>query len=232
MRRPRRPEAFEEGEVHGVNLELELQLDDETIEKQIGIKGTIECPSFCDIEAMPTKVVGLLEGVSRRPVRQYATIEYGEKRRGCAVSAVVPEELSEAVVTKIRERLPSGWVAFVGTTGWPEDAGLEGHEVVLAPGESQFDMLRIAGTEPLGGKMGTEALIRFLKELDSALGIRILFAETDAVGFYFDRPPRDRRAFVQRIISLCPNVLDEETPTPEALEKDIFELSFVFMWWD
>jgi hypothetical protein len=51
-------------------------------------------------------------------LRLYSTFDLGREREAAARSVAIPQGAAEGVVRQIRWALPSGIVAFIGTTRW------------------------------------------------------------------------------------------------------------------
>jgi len=105
------------------------------------------------------------------------TYDFGRSRDAHAVSVVVAKDRYLDLVEQLRPRIPPGWLIFAGTDRWlgDEDHG-DGVELVIGPGNDQFDALRLARSDAINYDMMTEDLIRKLKEYDSQVGLTILQA--------------------------------------------------------
>ncbi len=81
-----------------------------------------------------------------------------------------------------------------------------GIEIAIGPGESQWDILRLAETSATNYGKDTEAVIESLIEIDKTLEIEIVEAETDSVAFEFAKFPEDKQAMLDELEELCPDV--------------------------
>lgn len=173
-----------------------------------------------------------LAEISRRPLRQFATRDFGRDRNTEAKSVLVADEEAQPLVTRIRAELGPGLLAFVGCTRSLADPPDEGSEVVVAHGNSQFDILRVAQSDAANYDMYTEDLIRKLEEYHSKYGIDIFHAETDTIEFRFTTMPSDLAAFCEDLYEFCPDIVDQGVGTVEELQKEIARTRTVFLWWD
>lgn len=173
-----------------------------------------------------------LAQLAQRPLRQFATRDFGRERNFEARSVVVSNEEAQPLVTKIRAELGPGLVAFVGCTRSLAGSPDEGSEVVVANGNSQFDILRVAQSDAVNYDMDTEDLIRKLKEYHSRYGIDIFHAETDTIEFRFTTLPSDLAKFCDDLYEFCPDIVDQGVGTVEELRKEISRTGTVLLWWD
>ena len=132
----------------------------------------------------------------------------------------------------LREALPPGSVAFIGTTRWLGDEQHEGVELVVGPGASQLDIPRLVRSDAANYDMGTEDLVRKLREYDRDYGIGIFHAETDTIGFTLLNAPDDMPAFAADLYAFCPDVVDQGLGSVEALEESVEAYGQVYLWWD
>jgi hypothetical protein len=173
-----------------------------------------------------------LTQLSGRETRTFSTRDFGRERNSAGRSVLVEESIAPVLVAKIRAELGPGLLAFVGCTrslAQPPDSG---SEVVIAPGLSQFDIVRIAQSDAVNYDMTTEDLIRKLEEYDSKYGIDIFHAETDTIEFKFKKLPDDLGAFCKDLYQFCPDIVDQGVGTVDELEKAIAESGQVYLWWD
>lgn len=152
----------------------------------------------------------LLERLSGQTPRPYSTFDFGRMREDRCVSVLVPEDRAQSLDFRVRQILPVGFVVFVGTTRWLGEERHEGQaEVVVGPGESQYDLLRLARSDACNYDMGTEDLLATLQSWDRAYGIQLFHAETDTIEFTLDRLPDDVYAFAAEVYEFCPDVVDQ-----------------------
>lgn len=166
------------------------------------------------------------------PVRPFSTRDFGRERYLGARSAIVPPKDAERLLGRVRAVIPAGTIAFVGVTNslaTPKPAGVE---LVVAPGKSQLDILRVAATDAVNYDLGTEDLLRELEAWDRELGIDIWQAETDTVQLRLRRLPADVGAFAARVYKFCPDAVDQGAGTVEALAAIIRKEKAIFLWWD
>lgn len=199
-----------------------------------------------------TQVSRQLAELTGRSVRNYSTVDFGRDMNLDCISVVIeragmfdPRDLmdqleglsrareeAETLVFEIRKHLPPGTVCFVGTTRFPGNGPVDGAEIVVAPGDSQFDILRHARTDAINYDMGTNDLINRLKKYDQQLGIDIYHAETDTVEFILHSLPEDVNAFAEELYDFCPDMVDQGHGSVEELEDDLRDSKRVCLWWD
>jgi len=165
-------------------------------------------------------------------VRPYSTYDFGRTKDERCASVVVPASETEALVFVLRKELERGLVAFVGTSRWLGDEKHEGVEVIVGPGESQLDVVKLARSDAVNYDMGTEEIVAKLKEYDEDFGIDIKRAETDTIVFGLVGWPRDLAAFAGDLYEFCPDIVDQGAGSVEALEEEIEATGRVYLWWD
>lgn len=174
----------------------------------------------------------LLARASGQRVRSYSTHDFGRERDDRCLSVVLPERRASALLPVIRPELPPGAVAFIGTTKWLGEERHGGVELVVGPGESQLDVLRLARTDAVNYDMDTEDIVAKLREYDDEYGIMITHAETDTVEFTLAREPDDLSAFAADLYTFCPDMVDQGIGSVEALAEAIEITGAVYLWWD
>lgn len=172
-----------------------------------------------------------LEQLSNADVRPFFTVDFGRQREESGFSILVPEADAPKIVERLRQQLPEGMVAFIGTTK-PADDDLEGVEVVVAPGKDQFDCVRLAQTEAPNFELTNADLIRKLRDYHKQLDIDIFHAESDTLTFVIRKPPTDWLALADDIGAFCPDIVDQGVGTVEALAKFLEKSKQVSLWWD
>jgi hypothetical protein len=178
------------------------------------------------------QAAGRLGWLSGRSVRPYATRDFGRDQNTDARSVVVAEDQAPLLLANVRSEIGPGLIAFIGCTRSLAEPSDIGSEVVVAPGNSQFDILRVAQSDAVNYDMGTEDLIRKLEQYHSQYGIEIFHAETDTIEFRFLTMPSDLAAFCGDLYRFCPDIVDQGTGSVHALEKEIAKTGTVFLWWD
>lgn len=173
-----------------------------------------------------------LSQLSGKPLRPFATRDFGRERNSAARSVVVAEDKAQKVVADLRRELGPGLLAFVGCTRSLANPPDNGGEVVVANGDDQFDILRVAKSDAVNFDMDTEDLVRKLQEYDSKYGIDIFHAETDTIEFKFRTWPKDLTSFCKDLYKFCPDIVDQGTGSVEELEREIAKTEIVYLWWD
>ena len=165
-------------------------------------------------------------------IRSYSTYDFGRARDEQCMSVVLPKGEAASRLPALRQSLPPGAVAFIGTSNWLGDERHDGVELVVGPGASQFDILPLARTDAVNYDMDTEDIIRKLQEYDRAYGITLMHAETDTVEFNLHRDPQDLAAFAAGLYEFCPDIVDQGVGSVEALAESIEITGAVYLWWD
>ncbi|MDR6226819.1 DUF4253 domain-containing protein [Desmospora profundinema] len=168
-------------------------------------------------------------------VRPFFTVDFGRVPDESGLSLLLDKEEAEAGLTALRSVLPPGTLAFIGSTKWLDHTGddREGMaELVLSPGEDQWDILRTARTNATNYEMDTDDVIRELKAIDNAVGIDIFHAETDMVSFRLKSDPNNWDAFCEDLYRLCPDIVDQGVGSVDDLQIFVRATREVQLWWD
>ena len=175
-----------------------------------------------------------LAQLAKQPLRAYSTYDFGRERDTSARSIVVPTDVAEDLLNTFRNELSPGVIAFIGTTRWLGDEQHDAaSELVVANGASQFDSLLVARSDAINYGMETEDLVKKLTEYDQMHGISIFHAETDTIEFQLLRIPDQLTAFCEDLYTFCPDIVDQNCETVEALAQEIAaNEGKVFLWWD
>ncbi len=175
-----------------------------------------------DVEALMVKLTGAA-------LCRYATFDFGRQRDTRVSMVLVPEPEALNWQIKLSRALPAGWRCFVGSTRWLGEEKHEGKaELVAFKSASQFDALCVARTDAVNHDLDTNAIIRQLEDYDRRFGIRILAAETDAVGFMLLRAPENLDAFAQELLDFCMDLEDVSLILPMLQSPS----RYVSLWWD
>jgi hypothetical protein len=167
--------------------------------------------------------------LSGRPLRPFATRDFGRDRNPAARSVLVEDDEATELVARVRAEIGPGLIAFVGCTRSLAEPCDEGSEVVVAQGDSQFDILRV---DAVNYDMETEDLVRKLEEYHAKYGIDIFHAETDTIEFRFEAIPANLSAFCDDLYEFCPDIVDQDAGTVDKLRSRIATTGAVFLWWD
>jgi Domain of unknown function (DUF4253) len=166
------------------------------------------------------------------PMRPFATVDFGREQIDSARTVIVRGAEVEKTLRFVREGLPAGYIAFLGTGAVAANPERRKAELVIAPGADQFDILRVAQSDACNYDLNTEDLIAKLKALSLTIGIDIVSAVTDTIEFDRLSDPVDFTAFCADLYEFCPDIVDQGTETLEALEAEIRSSRRVFLWWD
>ena len=218
---------------HEDGLELNTVLKEQpTGLKQVTVKGKITCQRYDTGTTVPDELLAYLARTVGADVRSNCYHDFGRAADGQCASAIVDANQSYELLKQVRSQLPSGWIAYVGTSRWLGEEDHLGVELAVGPGADQFDILRLARSDAINYGMSTEALIQELKRYDRQLGIDILEASTDTVVFNLRQLPTDSLAFAQDVYRFCPDSVDQGMGSVEALAATIVESKQVYLWWD
>lgn len=173
-----------------------------------------------------------LSNITSLPVRPFSTRDFGRDRYSGARSVLVPAERAEALLTKIRTGLAPGLVAFIGTENSLADDAPEGVELVIGPGSTQFDILRVAASDAVNYGKQTEDLIKVLQRWHEAYGIDIFQASTDTIQLRLQRLPPDVDKFAAEVYEFCPDIVDQGVGSVAKLAEHISKSRTLYLWWD
>lgn len=174
----------------------------------------------------------LLARISGQAIRRYSTVDFGRDKVHECLSVVTPNEQARSLVYNLRSELPAGFVAFIGTTRWLGDEQHKGVEIVVGPGRSQFDILRLAKSDACNYGMGTEDIIMRLQKWHEAIGIDIFHAETDTIELTLTGIPGNWKAFAEEVYEFCPDIVDQGLGSLDALEDGMRNYQQILLWWD
>ncbi len=98
-------------------------------------------------------------------------------------------------------------------------------DVIVAPTNDQFNILRIEETNGNNYEIDTEDIISALRTIHDEHGATILTAGFDNVSFEIERPPIGDQATLlgKSLIQLCPDLFEPPKEFPEGI---------VALWWD
>jgi hypothetical protein len=179
-----------------------------------------------------TSAVAVLEEETRQRSRPFSTQDFGREKFLGPHSVVVPADKAEAILWRIRRQLPHGVVAFIGTQRSLAEPPVDGSELVVARGSSQFDILRIAASDAVNYGKETEDLVRTLQSWDARVGIDIYAAQTDTVQIKLKSLPKDLNAFANEVYEFCPDIVDQGVGDVRKLAEEIGASKEVYLWWD
>jgi len=196
----------------------------------VHVKGKVIFPASDKPDAPDEEVSELLAELAGVNVRPYSTFEFGEVEDSRCVSVMVSPARAARLVDELRERLGKGWVVFVGTRG-AEDQRNAPAEVVIGPGGTQFDIVRLARTTASNG-MGTEAIAKQLARFDQLYRIDIRSADSSSVDIRLKRKLKNPQVFAQQVALFCPSVADPEGPGIEQLAAEFAAGKTVSLFWE
>lgn len=204
-----------------------------------------------------TDLAKQLASISGLEVHDFSHVDFGREQNPQCISVLVEQSKSginpfkavadrvagvfgnpiarkhaDTILRELRGKLPPGYVAFVGTTTWHGKFKPNGVELVVGPGESQMDIVRLAQTDACNYDMDTEALVERLAKYDEQVGIDITHAETDAIDFDLCKLPEDIESFAADLYEFCPDLIDQGFGSIPALISEIKSHKKICLWWD
>ena len=198
--------------------------------KSVTVSGRLSCPSLKAASPVPDAIVALLATASGGEVVRYHHYDFGRAKDERTVSVRMERRQADALVRRLRDQLPPGWVAFRGTSRFDPETGMSGVEVVVGPGTDNRHILRLAHTAP--GPWTTEQVVARIDDWDSRYGIDVFFAMDDSLGFLVHNPPDDLLPFAQELTDFCPDIVRNSLGSPEALAEAIHASGGVLLWWE
>ena len=126
-------------------------------------------------------------------------------------------------IESIRKVLPEELIAFIGQLRL-SPPGID-VDVVIGPGTTQFDILKM--THTLGLNISRLDIEEILKRYDRNYGINIYYADLTSVNFQLKTLPTDLLGFAKEITSICPDFGDTE-----ELAKSIKTEHVAGLWWN
>lgn len=184
--------------------------------------------------ALVDAAVPILQTLGGGTVRPYLSHDFGRAQDREGRSIVLPRPQAETLLPRIREKLPPGLIAYVGTSRW---LGNEKHgskvELAVGPGRSSIDALLLARSDAVNHGLETEALVARISALHERLDLDVVEAMTDIVAFTFSKDPPDGwKALAKEIYALCPDIVDQGSGSMDELEELLRSEKRVSLWWD
>ncbi len=189
-------------------------------------------PDSSHAKEPPDIAVAILEKVTGQKSRPFSTRDFGRDNLAGPHSVLVPDVKAEALLWKVRGKLPPGVVAFIGTERSLAEPPVEGTELVVASARSQFDILRIAATDAVNHGKQTEDLVRTLQRWDERFGVDIYAAQTDTIQLKLKSLPVDLMTFANEVYEFCPDIVDQGSGDVRKLAAAIAATKTVYLWWD
>lgn len=188
----------------------------------------------CWAETVPTpqQASALLHQISGAQVRPFSTRDFGREKFNGAISILVNKTKAEALLVAVRKKLPTGFVAFIGTTRSLSKPPSVGVELVIGLGNGPLDILQVAQTDAINYDMQTKDLQTKLAKWNKAYGIDVWQAETDTIQLRFVKMPRNIEAFAKEVYEFCPDIVDQGAGTQRALIQEMQQQKGVTLWWD
>lgn len=191
---------------------------------RVQVRGRVEC-ARPPRGPVPPAIVASLGAASGRPT------ESGRGAHPATVSARVPADEAREVVRRVRRRLPSGWVAFVGAMD-RKGVTLAEVDVVIAPGRDGFDAVHVAGTRALRSELGPEAIVKELRELHALAAFDLWQADAASIRIELASVPADVPRVAKVIAGLSPEAVRRHGGSSASLEAHLAKERDVQLSWD
>lgn len=166
------------------------------------------------------------------PVRAFSTQNFGRSQFKDAVSIIIPEKGHKKSLYKIREKLPEGVIAFIGTTRNLSPEQVKGVELVVINSTDKFDILRVSQSDGINYGITNEKLIEKLKSWDEKYEVDIWHAETDTIQLTIESLPKDLSEFAQEIYEFCPDIVDQGSGNISDISDYLKAEKAIYLWWD
>jgi hypothetical protein len=156
--------------------------------------------------------------------------EEGGTVRRPGVTVDVKHSKAAAVVRRIQELLPAGYVAFVsastrGIYGTPDD-------VSVLKTSDPLSVISAMGTNGNNYDITCEMVYARLREWDQRFGLIVLGCGGGWLEAQFKKQPADMLAFAKEVYEFCPDVVTQGANTVEALAAAMTRANAVSLWWD
>lgn len=102
--------------------------------------------------------------------------------------------------------------------------------VCVLKSADKYDILRAFVTNGTNYDIDTKQIINKLTEWDKQYGIDIIGADGDWVEVKFEKTPQNTRKFAEEVYKFCPDAVEQNAGSIEALEYDIKTHKGVFLW--
>ena len=175
----------------------------------------------------------ILERVTGAKARNFASYDFGRRQNPECVSVIVHARQVGGFLEAVRAELPKGLVAFIGIN-WGacwitvQTEERSGFELVVGPGESQFDIFNLARPDEVDYQLDIKQLSKYNDEF----GIDIYRVTSDEIAFQMLSKPADLDAFAEDLLDYCPDLFaDSEEPLQE-LRKYLENAINIGLWWD
>ena len=165
-------------------------------------------------------------------VRAFSTQDFGRAKYHGALSVLIPEENSQKELYRLREKLPEGILAFIGTTRNLSGEDVEGVELVVIESTDKFDILRTSLSDGTNYDITNEIIIEKFQAWDKQYNIDIWQAETDTIQLTLKKLPEDLKALSLEIYEFCPDIVDQGSGDINDIVEYLTEEKAIFLWWD
>lgn len=105
-------------------------------------------------------------------------------------------------------------------------------KLVLFPTNDKFAVIATIGTEGANHGVNTAEIIAWLREMDKENPFVLRYCSHEMVGGDFLKALKGVKKVAEKIVEICPNVLDEDMETVQALANAIKKQKSFLVWWD
>jgi Domain of unknown function (DUF4253) len=193
----------------------ELTVEDRAIAQEIGL---------------PLEILREVKNAGENLRLMEGSDEEGGSVKQPGVTVDVGHRKSAAVVRRVQELLPSGYVTFVSAT----TLGIYGKpdEVSVLKTSDPLSVISAMGTN--GNNYGiTCAMVGArVREWDQRFGLIILGCGGGWLQARFKNQPADMLAFAREVYEFCPDVVTQGAKTVQALAAEMTRADTVSLWWD
>lgn len=186
--------------------------------------------SFASVDR--SEVITVLEKEFGVVVRPYSTQDFGRAKFAEAISVIIPEKNYKAALFQVREKLPKGTMAFVGTTRNLSKDEISGVELVVLMSDDKFDILRAAKSDGINYDITNEKVIEKLQSWDRKYTIDIWQAETDTIQITVKELPKDLKLFAKEVYEFCPDIVDQGSGEISDISDYLQAEKAIYLWWD
>ncbi len=173
-----------------------------------------------------------LEALSSHPVREYSRFNFGRSHLDRTLSTLVAASEARSALESIRNGLPAGHVAWIGTVRDLGDEVVADHvELVVAVGTQPTTPIVVSHVDPVNYGMTPSGVAAQLEEWDRSFGVSVDVANSEDVEFRLGEIPRDLKAFLVELERLCPDG-DQAYQSAEDRLAAISQRGEVKCWWD
>lgn len=104
--------------------------------------------------------------------------------------------------------------------------------ICILKSRDPYDILRLMGTDGANYDLGNDEIVKRIQEWDARYGIVIDGADGDWVDIKFKTLPSDMRKFAEEVYTFCPDSVEQNAGSLDALSHEMALYRGVILWWD